>query len=431
MYNDIIQAAVQSVTTVATNLIIFVYMIKKYGCKYKRRSIYICIFLLWGLVMMAVNSCHNPVYNMLFAFTSSDLICVLFFKTNIKSSILYNTLLIFLVIFCESSSFFAWSALLGKNTNEIYMNPQLTIISNIIYILIFYAAYKIFSLFTIKSDIAELKIKETVFLVAITVFEIYIVYIYTLKISTNTDGIMVIIMLIGFLVFNIYITYLIKSVSDIYQYKYELSLLTKQSELQLENYKDLDYKYNQSRKIIHDIKKHLIVYRDLEENKAEDYRNILENEIDKLFKGFQCTNTILSIITSQKYNQSEKNHIEVCIRMEDLPLDFISDLDITAIFANLWDNAIEASLEIAEDNRHIDFMMRKVNGFAIINMENTCLGVINIDSENNRIISSKKDHMGIGLAIVEATVRKYDGFFKICRDEKDKFIVELTIPIPT
>ncbi len=431
MYNDIIQAAVQSVTTIASNLIIFSYMIKKYSCKYKRRSIYICIFLLWSLAMMAVNSSHYPFFNLLFAFISSELICIKFFNTNFRSSILYNTFLILIGTSCETSAFFIWSALWGKSVEEIYMNNQLTFTSDLLYVLIFYIAYRLFSLVTIKSDVVEVRIKESVFLLAITVFENYIIYIYALKVSTNADGIMVIIMLIGFLLFNVYITYLIKSVSDIYQYKYELSLLAKQSELQLENYKDLDYKYNQSRKIIHDIKKHLIVYRDLEENKAEDYRNILENEIDKLFKGFQCTNTILSIITSQKYNQSEKNHIEVCIRMEDLPLDFISDLDITAIFANLWDNAIEASVEMAEGSRHIDFMMRKVNGFVIINMENTCLGVINIDSENNRIISSKKDHMGIGLAIVEATVRKYDGFFKICRDEKDKFIVELTIPIPT
>lgn len=429
MFKDMFQFISQLITTIASNLIIFAFLIKMYDFKYKKRKVYICIFILWSLVMIVINSFNNPLVNMIYAFISSELICVYFFKTNVKKSILFNTLLILIGIFCEASTFFIWSALWGKRTNEIYMDEQLTFISNLLYILMFYIACRIFSLITIKNEVNGLKIKETVFLTLITVFENLIVYNYTLKMTTKTDGIMVIAMLIGFLFFNIYITFLIKSVSDAYQYKYEISLLKKQSELQLENYNDLDFKYNQSRRIIHDMKKHLIVYRDLDDNKAEDYRQTLENEIDKLFRGFQCTNTILSIITSQKCSQSEKNHIDVNVRMEDLPLDFISDLDITAIFANLWDNAIEASESLDEKYRHIDFIMRKVNEFVIINMENACVDSMNIYDAKGKVVSSKKNHMGLGLSIVEETVKKYNGFFHIRRDNRNKFIVELTIPI--
>lgn len=428
MFNGIFQFISQSITTIAANIIVFIFFIKKYDFKYTRKLVYICVFIFWSFVMIVINSFNNPLFNMIYTFISSELICIYFFKTNVKNSILFNTLLILIGIFCEASTFFIWSALWGKRTNEIYMDEQLTFISNLLYILMFYIAYRIFSLITIKSDVNGLRIKETIFLLIITVFENLIVYNYTLKMTTKTDGIMVIAMLIGFLFFNIYITFLIKSVSDVYQYKYEISLLTKQSELQLENYKDLDLKYNQSRRIIHDMKKHLIVYRDLEENKAEDYRKTLENEIDEIFRGFQCTNTILSIITSQKYSQSEKNHINVNVRMEDLPLDFISDLDITAIFANLWDNAIEASEGLDEKSRHIDFIMRKVNEFVIINMENTCVDSMSIYDTKGKVVSSKKNHMGLGLSIVEETVKKYNGFFHIRRDNRDKFIVELTIP---
>lgn len=428
MINGVFQFISQLITTVASNLIIFTFLIKMYDLKYKKQNLYIFIFILWCLLMIVINSFGNPLLNMVYAFISTELMCVVFFKTNIKSSILFNTMLILIGIFCEASTFFIWSALWGKHTNEIYMDEQLTFISNLLYILLFYIAYRIFLLITIKSDSNGLRIKETIFLVMITVFENLIVYNYTLKMATKADGVMVIAMLIGFLFFNIYITFLIKSVSDAYWYKYEISLLTKQSELQLENYKDLDFKYNQSRRIIHDMKKHLIVYRDLEDSKAEDYRQTLENEIDKLFRGFQCTNTILSIITSQKYSQSEKNHIDVNVCMEDLPLDFISDLDITAIFANLWDNAIEASEGLDEKSRHIDFIMRKVNEFVIINMENACMDNMSIYDIKGKVISSKENHMGLGLSIVEETVKKYNGFFHIRRDNKDKFIVELTIP---
>lgn len=57
---------------------------------------------------------------------------------------------------------------------------------------------------------------------------------------------------------------------------------------------------------------------------------------------FKCSNEILSIVMSQKIISAETENIKVHTEIEDLLLDFIVDIDITAIFANLWDNAIEA-----------------------------------------------------------------------------------------
>ncbi len=324
-----------------------------------------------------------------------------------------------------------WSALLGKTTGDIYQNVELMLISNLLYVLTFFIAYRIFLLVTIKSDTKILRIKETVFLFVVTIAEIFIVYNYTLKISQRADGIVIIVFLILFLCFNIYITYLVKSVSDTYEYKYEISMLSKQNKLQLENYRDLDYKYNQSIKIIHDMKKNLRVYEDLKDNqRADDYKQTLENEIGKLFRGYQCSNTILSIIISQSLSQAEREHIIVDVKMEDLSLSFITDLDITAIFANLWDNAIEACKDMEEGKRHIDFIMRKVNGFIIVNMENVYFINKLVFDKKGRIVTSKEDHMGVGLSIVESAVEKYNGFFHINKNVQDKFVVELTIPIP-
>ena len=194
---------------------------------------------------------------------------------------------------------------------------------------------------------------------------------------------------------------------------------------------NINMKYNQSIKIIHDMKKNLRVYEDLKDNqRADDYKQTLENEIGKLFRGYQCSNTILSIIISQSLSQAEREHIIVDVKMEDLSLSFITDLDITAIFANLWDNAIEACKDMEEGKRHIDFIMRKVNGFIIVNMENVYFINKLVFDKKGRIVTSKEDHMGVGLSIVESVVEKYNGFFHINKNVQDKFVVELTIPIP-
>lgn len=179
------------------------------------------------------------------------------------------------------------------------------------------------------------------------------------------------------------------------------------------------------------MKKNLRVYEDLKDNqRADDYKQTLENEIGKLFRGYQCSNTILSIIISQSLSQAEREHIIVDVKMEDLSLSFITDLDITAIFANLWDNAIEACKDMEEGKRHIDFIMRKVNGFIIVNMENVYFINKLVFDKKGRIVTSKEDHMGVGLSIVESVVEKYNGFFHINKNVQDKFVVELTIPIP-
>ena len=427
---DIIQTISQSIGTIVMNILILLFFQKKYGEKYRKKAIFIVVYLIWTALMFGVNQFQNPVLNMSYLCISSELICICFFNAKIKNSMLYNTMLILIVIFCDGLTFFIWSAVMGKTTDEIYQETNLMFISNLLYILVLFIAYRLFLLVVIKSDTKGLKIRETVFLLLLTILENFIVYNYTLKITDKADGIVVIALLICFLLFNIYITFLLKAVAEAYEYKYEISLLTRQSELQLENYRALDYKYKQSRKIVHDLKKHIDVYNDLKDTeRSEKYKKLMDDELGKLFGGYQCSNAILSIIISQKCETAEKDNINVDIEMEDLPLTFINDLDITAIFANLWDNAIEACKELDQSQRNIKFIMRQVNKFAIINMENTCVDNMIIYDKSGGIISSKKNHMGVGLSIVESKVQDYHGFFHINRNDKEKFIVELTIPI--
>lgn len=430
MSNNSFELLSQLLSTISVNMIAMDFFIKKYGKKQYSNIIYLLSFIVWNTAIIGINSLHNPILNMIFMFISFELVCVTLFNADIKKSFIDNILLLVIGIFCDASTFFIWSALLGKNAEDIYQSVYLMIISNLLYILTYFIAYRIFLLFVIKSYMKILRIKETIFLLVTTITEIFIVYNYTLKITTKTDGIVIICFLILFLCFNLYITHLVKSVSDIYDYKFKISLLTKQNKLQLENFRDLDDKYNQSRKIIHDMKKNLRVYENLKDEQRSDYKNLLEDEFDKLFRGFQCSNTILSIIISQSLNQAEKNGIIADVKMEDLSLSFISDLDITAIFANLWDNAIDACKEVNEGMRHIEFIMKKVNGFVIANIENSCSTDRLLYNEKGKLLSSKNEHMGIGLSIVESTIEKYNGFFHINKTEQDKFIVELTIPIP-
>ena len=106
----------------------------------------------------------------------------------------------------------------------------------------------------------------------------------------------------------------------------------------------------------------------------------------------------------------------------------MDDLDITALFANLWDNAIEACNKIKAENRFINIDMKKVNAFVVLSLVNSFNGIVH--GKGEYIQSTKKQHNGVGLTIIRATVEKYDGVFTTKYD-KDIFRSEITIPIPT
>ena len=232
------------------------------------------------------------------------------------------------------------------------------------------------------------------------------------------------------LVINFLVFYFFDEISTAYKYRYEASLLQRQNEIQLANYTEISRNYQESQKIIHDIKKHLYTMSQLaniDREKADNYRKIIENSIDSLVFGFNCTNQILSIVMSQKISVAESENIKVKTDVEDLSLDFIDDIDITAIFANLWDNAIEACALTSVNERFIDFSMSQVNGFIIINIQNSCDN--DPVSKNGRFVSTKKNHKGIGLSIVSTAVEKYNGLF-ITDYQNNTFTVEITIPVP-
>lgn len=129
---------------------------------------------------------------------------------------------------------------------------------------------------------------------------------------------------------------------------------------------------------------------------------------------------------SQKIVAAESNKIKVTTRVENISLDFMDDFDVTAIFANLWDNAIEACDKIEESNRFIEFNMKKINDFIVLNVENSFNGKVIKKSEN--LLSTKADHNGVGLTIIKSTVEKYNGIFSTKYND-DVFRTEITIPI--
>ena len=93
------------------------------------------------------------------------------------------------------------------------------------------------------------------------------------------------------------------------------------------------------------------------------------------------------------------------IKVGELYLDFMKETDITALFANLLDNAAAAAGE--SGNGFVRLRVNRVRQFLSVVLENSC------DAEPVRSAgtfrSRRADHEGLGLKIIRETVERYGG----------------------
>lgn len=419
----------QCVLAAVINLLTFMFYKNMYGAKKIRKIYFAALYIISVILLVSVNQIGNPYVNSIYLYFSINIICLVFYESDISKVWLNNLLIWFIYIFCDVITSIIWSAFTGNTIEKSFSNEVLIICSNVMNIILMFVAYRFYLVFNQKMKFQSIQLKTGIFIITMTFFEIWISLTYARQVANRSGGVDVIIILIGFLLVDLFLAYILNEVEQAFQYKYELNLIKQLQKMQLENYKETERKYRESRAIIHDIKKHLDVAEELwvsDKDKAKEYREHIDVQMEKIFCGFHCSNRIMGIILDQKMSMAKSEGIKVDVSVDDVNIDFIDDLDITAIFANLWDNAIEACVK-TENGKYINFSLSRYNGFILIDMENIFNGVC--EKTGNKFKSTKKQHEGVGLSSISTSVNKYNGFLSTNVDE-NIFKVEITIPIP-
>ncbi|MEG2458070.1 MAG: GHKL domain-containing protein, partial [Bacilli bacterium] len=108
----------------------------------------------------------------------------------------------------------------------------------------------------------------------------------------------------------------------------------------------------------------------------------------------------------------------------------IDMIDISSIFSNLIDNAIEACKKINDNNRerYITIKSTFINGYLVVRCENSKINKILF--KDNKILTSKNDKFihGIGIESIKSSVKKYNGELKV-KNYELKFIANIYFPI--
>lgn len=187
-------------------------------------------------------------------------------------------------------------------------------------------------------------------------------------------GVFLIIADIFLLVFlNFYFWFLFSYQSRNKKLKAELEIRKRQSEMLYQYYGRVEQQYLSSRKMIHDMRNHLQAIEALnaqDEAKGKAYVKDLHQMLDSLALVRYTDDRMLNIILNEKAKAAEEQGIVMDIEIGEASLGHIRDMDITTIFANLLDNALEAAGQ-SSGERRIWVRGDSFHDFVVVRIQNT------------------------------------------------------------
>lgn len=181
------------------------------------------------------------------------------------------------------------------------------------------------------------------------------------------------------------------------------------------------------RSVYHDMKNHLLVLqRQINSPETAEMVEKLQSQV-AMYGDYEHTgNDILDIILKEKSETAREKHIALSVTADLNGVDFIEPLDISTIFGNRLDNAIEASEKLPEEQRAILVKAGKMQNFFSVLIENNCLQ----DSGNTKSRTTKTDDFfhGFGISNMRNAAEKYGGQLTT-KCESGKFLLKILLPI--
>lgn len=199
-------------------------------------------------------------------------------------------------------------------------------------------------------------------------------------------------------------------------------------EMQRNYYKERMQDEERVRSVYHDMKNHLLLLQAQTENNQEVQKSIqkLKVQIQEYENYHHTGNEFLDIIIRDKAKAAQEKKIDFSAAISFEAGSFIEPLDISTIFGNALDNAMEASEKLSEDRRLITVKANRVRDLLVITIENNTSSVL---SEPK--VTTKKDPFahGFGISNMKKTVERYGGQYSM-KIENGRFLLKILIPMP-
>lgn len=214
--------------------------------------------------------------------------------------------------------------------------------------------------------------------------------------------------------------------------KSQNELIKNKLEMQYAHYLAIQESHMKVRKLYHDINNHIYCIDSLKNNSEEidEYVSNLKDEIKSFKYIYNTGNMILDIIINEKSEICAKKGIKFNCCINFSKINFMKPIDVSSIFSNILDNAIEACDKIMDENSHkyirIKGTIRK--SFFVLKCENSKIN--SITTNKSILLTDKMDKFmhGIGIQGIKSSLQKYNGEL-LFENNKDKFMLNIYIPL--
>ena len=385
------------------------------------------VYLSLGFFILFLFSLHNIfLLNCILYITVCFLYLTLFYQTKWYYALFHSTLFEVLTAVCELPAYSILSTFL-TSANLRAADFHLKLLFAVISKTLFFAVMSVLLLWLKKRQKPFLQYDKSVFFTILIPFIAQIIVLILFAVCdspsmTTTQNRLITINAFFLLIVNLLIFGL-----NQYNQKKHLEFTEMQIQLQKEHdsaeyYKMLIAQNENQRILIHDMKKHLqsiaLLNEDNQNEKIRAYINQLMQSSDLLEFSKICDHKILNNILCRYKKVCNDLHIAFHADIRSNTTTFLSDSDVTSLFCNMLDNAVEASNHIKDSYIEITAAQRKHTPFVIITIINSCAG--NPFSPNGELVSSKQNPQahGFGIKSIEKIIHNYNGNIQMYYDEE-------------
>ncbi len=197
----------------------------------------------------------------------------------------------------------------------------------------------------------------------------------------------------------------------------ELKEKNHQLTMQTMQYENLQEKITDARRAKHDVRHHITLMQEYlasgELNALREYLSSYGDSLpdDSLVRF--CENAAANAVLLYFAQQAKDNDIDYIVKA-DVPSDiFVSDTDLSVLFGNLIENALDACREETMDDRKIVICARLTGNSLCITVDNSFTGTLRRTADG-ALVSTKHSGLGLGTQSVKSIAEHYAG---ICRLE--------------
>ena len=425
--NTILLVLCNALSCFIISTILFQFMNGKYKKSSRNRYVYIVIETTTVIFTFCINMLNHSILNLVvWGVLTGIIVYVLYYEDIDKPlrRIIECEALVFCMSVCESLGVILLQCILQaadiKNVNETMLYCLEVTFSKVILIFLYYT---FINRFVKKSDVPYSKTRYIMYGM-ILLYSLINMSVIVENFKNGEENYLCAVNMGCIVLADLYLLYFVKMADEKNYYEKQLIALEQQAKVQYEYYLTQAKKYDQTVHILHDVNKHIKAIEGLygaeQGNTAGEYAAEIRELLKPLILVQYTENPILNILLTDKESVMREKGISVTIKVDNVNLNFLAPIDITTIFGNLLDNAIEAT-EKLKGEKYICIKIGSYHKMIVVSIENNCNEV---KWKNGFPVSNKGKNGGIGLLNVQSSIKKYDGDLTL-KNDGNKFAAEL------